>query len=69
MSHHPITTPESPSPESPLFDTKFDSIESLTTSFVSPVVPTLETTTVTEAALCYHRNQQYSITAMTKSTE
>jgi RHS repeat-associated protein len=68
MSHHPITTPASPSPVSPLFDTKFDSIESLTTSFVSPGVPTLETTTVTEVALGYHRNQQYSITAMTTST-
>ena len=68
MNLHPITTPASPSPASPIFDASFDSIESLTTSFVSPVVPTLETTTVTEVALGYHRNQQYSITAMTTST-
>ena len=68
MNIHPITTPASPSFASPLFDASFDSIESLTTTFASPVVPTLETTTVTEVALGYHRNQQYSITAMTTST-
>jgi RHS repeat-associated protein len=68
MNIHPITTPASPSLASPLTDAAFDSIESLTTTFTSPVVPTLETTTVTEVALGYHRNQQYSITAMTTST-
>jgi RHS repeat-associated protein len=68
MSYHPITTPASPSLASPLFDALCDSIESLTTSFVASVVPTLETTTVTEVALGYHRNQQYSITAITTST-
>jgi RHS repeat-associated protein len=46
----------------------FDSIESLTTTFATSAEPTLETTTVTEVALGYHRNQQYSITAMTTST-
>jgi RHS repeat-associated protein len=45
-----------------------DSIDSLTTSFAATVDPTIETTTVTEVALGYHRNQQYSITAMTTST-
>ena len=68
MNVHPIFTPASPSPASPLFDASFDSIESLTTTFATSVVPTLETTTVTEVALGYHRNQQYSITAMTTST-
>ncbi len=68
MNNHPITTPASPSLASPLFDASFDSNESLTTTFASPVVTTLETTTVTEVALGYHRNQQYSITAMTTST-
>ena len=68
MSYHPITTPASPSLASPLFDASFDSIESLTNTFIASVVPTLETTTVTEVALGYHRNQQYSITAMTSST-
>ncbi|MFN7290719.1 MAG: RHS repeat domain-containing protein [Pirellula sp.] len=68
MNVHPITTPASPFPASPIFDAWFDSIESLTTSFSASVVPTLETTTVTEVALGYHRNQQYSITAMTTST-
>jgi RHS repeat-associated protein len=68
MNIHPIITPASPSLASPIFDASFDSIESLTTTFTSPVVPTLETTTVTEVALGYHRNQQYSITAMTTST-
>jgi RHS repeat-associated protein len=68
MNVHPITTPASPFPASPLLDASCDSIESLTTSFVASVVPTIETTTVTEAALGYHRNQQYSITAMTTST-
>ncbi|MFN7842787.1 MAG: RHS repeat domain-containing protein, partial [Pirellula sp.] len=68
MNVHPITAPASPSLASPLFDASFDSIESLTTTFTSPVVPTLETTTVTEVAIGYHRNQQYSITAMTTST-
>ncbi|MFN7845200.1 MAG: hypothetical protein ACK5N9_26045 [Pirellula sp.] len=55
MNVHPITTPASPSLASPLFDASFDSIESLTTSFAASVVPTLETTTVTEVALGYHR--------------
>jgi RHS repeat-associated protein len=68
MNIHPITTPASPSLASQIFDASFDSIESLNTTFTSPVVPTLETTTVTEVALGYHRNQQYSITAMTTST-
>jgi RHS repeat-associated protein len=68
MSHHPNTTPASPFPASPLPDAPFDSIESLTTSFATSALPTLETTTVTEVALGYHRNQQYSITAMTTST-
>jgi RHS repeat-associated protein len=68
MNLHPITTPASPSLASPLFDASFDSIESLTTSFAAFAVPTLETTTDTEVALGYHRNQQYSITAMTTST-
>ncbi|MFN8741505.1 MAG: RHS repeat domain-containing protein [Pirellula sp.] len=68
MNVHPITAPASPSLASPLFDASFDSIESLTTTFTSPVVLTLETTTVTEVALGYHRNQQYCITAMTTST-
>jgi RHS repeat-associated protein len=68
MNVHPITTPASPSLASPLFDASFDSIESLTNTFTSSVVPTLETTTVTEVALGYHRNQQYSITAMTTSS-
>jgi RHS repeat-associated protein len=68
MNLHPITTPASPSLASPIFDASFDSIESLTTTFTASVVPTLETTTVTEVALGYHRNQQYSITAMTTST-
>ena len=68
MNVHPITTPASPSLALPIFDASFGSIELLTTSFVSPVVPTLETTTVTEVALGYHRNQQYSITAMTTSS-
>jgi RHS repeat-associated protein len=68
MNLHPITTPASPSLASPLFDASFDSIESLTTTFAACVVPTIETTTVTEVALGYHRNGQYSITAMTTST-
>jgi RHS repeat-associated protein len=68
MNNHPNATPASPSLASPLFDASFDSIESLTTTFAASVVPTLETTTVTEVALGYHRNQQYSITAMTTST-
>jgi hypothetical protein len=68
MSPHPNTTPASPSPASPLVDASFDSIESLTTSFATSALPTLETTTVTEVALGYHRNGQYSITAMTTST-
>jgi hypothetical protein len=62
MIHHPITTPASPSLESPLFDASCDSVESLTTSFTAFAVPTLETTTVTEVALGYHRNQQYAVT-------
>ena len=69
MNVHPIITPASPSLASPIFDASFDSIESLTTTFASPVVPTLETTTVTEVALGYHRNGQYSITAMTTHTD
>ena len=68
MNIHPITTPASPSLASPHFDASCDSIESLTTSFTASALPTLETTTVTEVALGYHRNQQYSITAMTTST-
>jgi RHS repeat-associated protein len=68
MNIHPITTPASPSPASPLTDASFDSIESLTTSFATSAEPHLETTTITEVALGYHRNQQYSITAMTTST-
>ena len=68
MSNHPNITPASSSLASSHFDASFDSIESLTTTFTSPVVPTLETTTVTEVALGYHRNQQYSITAMTTSS-
>jgi RHS repeat-associated protein len=68
MNVYPITTPASPSLASPIFDAAVGSIDSLTTSFTAPVVPTLETTTVTEVALGYHRNQQYSITAMTTST-
>jgi RHS repeat-associated protein len=68
MNNHPNATPASPSLASPLFDASFDSIESLTTTFAASVVPTIETTTVTEVALGYHRNQQYSITAMTTST-
>ena len=68
MNIHPNITPASPSLASPIFDASFDSIESLTTSFAASVVPTLETTTVTEVALGYHRNQQYSITAMTTSS-
>ncbi|MCU0713153.1 MAG: hypothetical protein MUC43_13925 [Pirellula sp.] len=68
MSPHPNTTPASPSLASPLTDAAFDTIESRTTTFATSVVPTLETTTVTEVALGYHRNQQYSITAMTTST-
>jgi hypothetical protein len=69
MILHSISTPASPSLASPLFDASYDSIESLTTTFAASVLPTLETTTVTEVALGYHRNQQYSITAMTTSTE
>ena len=68
MNIHPIITPASPSLASPIFDASFDSIESLTTTFTASVLPTIETTTVTEVALGYHRNQQYSITAMTTST-
>jgi hypothetical protein len=69
MNIHPITTPASPTLASPLTDAAFDSIESLTTTFAASALHTLETTTVTEVALGYHRNQQYSITAMTTSTE
>jgi hypothetical protein len=68
MNVHPIAASASPSLASPLFDASFDSIESLTTSFAAPALTTLETKTVTEVALGYHRNQQYSITAMTTST-
>ncbi|MCU0712032.1 MAG: hypothetical protein MUC43_08235 [Pirellula sp.] len=68
MSRHPSNTPASPSLASWLFDATFDSIESLTTTFSTSARPTLETTTVTEVALGYHRNGQYSITAMTTST-
>ncbi|XZE17995.1 RHS repeat domain-containing protein [Pirellulaceae bacterium SH449] len=68
MTHHPTTTSEAPSSASLPFDASFDSIDSLNTSFTASEVPTLETTTVTEVALGYHRNQQYSITAMTTST-
>ncbi len=69
MNIHPNVTPASPSLASPLFDASFDSIESLTTTFTSLVVPTLETTTFTEVALGYHRNGQYSITTMTTSSD
>ena len=55
MNIHPNTTPASPSLASPLPDTVYDSIELLTTSFAASVAPTLETTTVTEVALGYHR--------------
>ncbi|MFN7840323.1 MAG: RHS repeat domain-containing protein [Pirellula sp.] len=68
MNLHPITTPASSSLASPLFDASFDPIESLTTSFTASALPALETTTVTEVALGYYRNQQYSITAMTTSS-
>jgi hypothetical protein len=68
MNVHPITTPASPFPASPLLDALCDSIESLTNSFTSTALPTLETTTVTEVAFGYHRNQQFSITAMTTSS-
>ncbi|MCU0720107.1 MAG: RHS repeat-associated core domain-containing protein [Pirellula sp.] len=68
MNIHPIATPASPSSASPIFDAICDPVESLTTTFTSPVVPTLATATITEVALGYHRNQQYSITAMTTST-
>jgi RHS repeat-associated protein len=68
MNIHPITTPTSPSLASPLFDASFDSIESLTTYFTASAAPAIETTNLTEVALGYHRNQQYSITAMTTST-
>jgi RHS repeat-associated protein len=68
MSHHPNFTPASPSLASPLLYAAFDSYESITTSFATSLEPILETTTVTEVVLGYHRNQQYSITAMTTST-
>ncbi|XZE20118.1 RHS repeat domain-containing protein [Pirellulaceae bacterium SH449] len=68
MTHHPTITCEAPTSASLPFDASLDSIDSLPTSFTASVVPTLETTTVTEVALGYHRNQQYSITAMTTST-
>ncbi|MFN7877686.1 MAG: hypothetical protein ACK5PB_20375 [Pirellula sp.] len=68
MNVHPITTPASPSLASPIFDALFDSIESLLTYFAASVLPTLETSTVTEVTLGYHRNGQYSITAMTTTT-
>jgi hypothetical protein len=58
MTHHPITTPASPSHASSIFNAAFDSIESLTTSFASSVVPVIETTTVTEVAFGYYRNEQ-----------
>ncbi len=64
----PISTPVSPSNASSIFDASFDSIESLPTTFVSSVVPVLETTTVTEVTFGYPRNGQYSITAMTTSS-
>jgi hypothetical protein len=69
MNVHPITIPASRSLASPIFDASFDFIESLTTTFTASVVPTLETATVTEVALGCHRNQLYSVTAMTTSTE
>jgi RHS repeat-associated protein len=68
MNIHPNTTPASPSLASPPTDAAFDPTESLTTSFSASELPTLETTTVTEVTLGYHRNGQYSITAMTTST-
>ncbi|MCU0712544.1 MAG: RHS repeat-associated core domain-containing protein [Pirellula sp.] len=63
-----MSTPASPSLASPLTDAALDSIKSITTSFAASVEPKLETTTVTEVALGYHRNQQYTLTAMTTST-
>ena len=69
MNNHPIATPASSSFASPIFDAWFDTIESLTTTFTSPIVPTLETTTVTEVVSGCRRNGQYSITAMTTSTD
>ncbi|MCU0713572.1 MAG: hypothetical protein MUC43_16045 [Pirellula sp.] len=68
MNNHPITALASPSLASPHFDAAFDSIESVTTSFATYSLPILETTTFTEAALGYHPNGQYSITAITTST-
>ncbi|XZE22487.1 RHS repeat domain-containing protein [Pirellulaceae bacterium SH449] len=68
MTNHPTITSAAPSSASLPFDAVLDSIDSLTTTFTASVVPTLETTTVTEVALGYHRNQQYSITAMTTSS-
>lgn len=68
MNNHPIATPASSSFASPIFDAWFDTIESLTTTFASPIVPTLETTTVTEVVSGCPHNGQYSITAMTTST-
>lgn len=63
MNLHPVTTPTSPSLASPIFDASFDSIESRATYFTSPVVPTLETTTVTEVVLGYHRIEWLALLA------
>jgi hypothetical protein len=57
MNIHPNTTPASPSLASPLTDAAFDSIEAFTTTVATSVEPTVETTTVTEVALGYHRNR------------
>ncbi|MFN7874834.1 MAG: hypothetical protein ACK5PB_05920 [Pirellula sp.] len=54
MNIHPITPPASPSFASPLFDVSFDCMESRTTYFFALVLPTSETTTVTEVTLVYH---------------
>jgi hypothetical protein len=67
MNVQPSITPASFSPASPLFDTSRDTFKSLNTSFTTSETPVLETTTVTEVSLGYHRNGQYSITAMTTS--
>lgn len=68
MNVQPSITPASFSPASPLFDTSRDTFKSLNTSFTTSETPDLETTTVTEVSLGYHRNGQYSITAMTTSS-
>ena len=61
MNFHPITTLASPSLASPIFDAWFDSIESQSSSFAASVVPTLETTTVTEVVLGNHRTGKNTV--------